>query len=155
LIVAGHVERINPLGVSLGVEVSLAAPLPNCILIAFAIKSWIWSMVSKLGDSPFLEFTAFFEWTSSLEASLWTDTLSSSSLSELFTRDKAGHFSIFLVSLAIFSSYILMCASFSSLSLTSHSSMAFMAAISSSKLFVPIVMIGMTTVLENSALVFD
>jgi len=61
----------------------------------------------------------------------------------------------FLVSLAIFSSCSLMCASFSSLSLTSRSSMAFMAAISSSKLFVPIVITSMTTVLEDSASVSD
>ena len=46
-------------------------------------------------------------------------------------------------------------ASFSSLSLMSHSSVAFMAAISSSKLFVPIVVIGMTMVLQDSASVSE
>jgi len=79
------------------------------------------------------------------------DALSSSSLSELFVRDRAGRFSSFLVSLVIFSSYSWMQGSFSSLSLTSRSSIAFMAVISSSKLFVPIVMNGMTTVLDDSA----
>ena len=44
---------------------------------------------------------------------------------------------------------------FSSFSLTSLSSMAFMAAVSSSKLFVPIVMTSITTVLDDSASVSD
>jgi len=124
-------------------------------LTIFAIKSWICSTVIKLKDPPFLSLQPFFEWTSSLEVSLWTDALSSSSLSELFAKDQAGRFPSFLVSLAIFSSYDFMRTSFSLLSLTSHSSMAFLAVISSSKLFVPIVMTGMTTVLEDSALVSD
>jgi len=86
-----------------------------------------------------------------MEASLWTDALSFSSLYELFAMDRAGHFASFFVSLAIFSSCNMMGASFSPLSLTSHFSMAFMEAISYSKLFVPIVITGMTTVLEDSA----
>ena len=110
-------------------------------------------MVIKLGEPPFMSLPPFFEWTSSSEALLWMDALSSSTLSELFVRDWAGRFSSFLVSLAIFSSRNLMCASFSSLSLTSRSSMAFMAGISSSKLFAPMFMAGLTIVLEDSALV--
>ena len=42
----------------------------------------------------------FFEWTSSSEASLWTDIFSFSSLYELFARDWVGFFSNFLVSMA-------------------------------------------------------
>ena len=59
-------------------------------------------MVIKLGDPPFLSLLAFFKWTPSWEASLWMDTLSSSSLAELFARDRAGRFSSFLVRLLIF-----------------------------------------------------
>jgi len=112
-------------------------------------------MVIKLGDPLFLSLPPFFKWTSSLEASLWTDVLFSSSLSERFAGDRASPFSSFRVSLEIVSLYNLMRPSFSSLSLTSRSSMAFIAAIYSSKFFVPMVMTGMTTVLEDSASVFD
>ena len=82
-------------------------------------------------------------------ASLWMNALFSSSLFEIFTRDPAGYFSSFLVSLTIFSSCNLMHSSFSSLSLTSLSSVAFLVAISSSKLFVPIFITSMTTVLKE------
>jgi len=83
------------------------------------------------------------------------DAFSSSSLSEPFVKDQASSFSSFLVSLAIFSYCNLMYASFSSLSLTSLSSMAFMATIFSSKFFVLISMIGMTTDLEDLASFFN
>jgi len=132
----------------------LHAPLLGCILTAFAIKSWICSTVIKLEDLQFMSLPPLFEWTSSSEASLWTDALFSS-LSEFFAGDRAGCFSSFQVSLVIFSSYSLMCASFSLFSLTSRSSMAFMVAISSANLFVPTVMTGMTTVLEDSTSIFD
>jgi len=112
-------------------------------------------MAIKFGDSPFLSLSLFFEWTCSSEASLWMDAFSSSSLSEPFVKDQASSFSSFLVSLAIFSYCNLMYASFSSLSLTSLSSMAFMATIFSSKFFVLISMIGMTTDLEDLASFFN
>ena len=69
--------------------------------------------------------------------------------------DWADYFLSFLVILAIFSSYNFMRVSISLLSLTSHYNMAFMTAISSSNLFVPIVMTGMTMVLEDLASVSD
>ena len=46
-------------------------------------------------------------------------------------------------------------ASFSSLSLVSFSRMAFMLTISSSRVVVPVIMAGMTIVLEHSIPVFD
>jgi len=118
-------------------------------LTAFAIKSWISSTAIKLEDLPFLSLSLFFEWTSSSEASLWTDVFSSSSLSELFVKDRASHFSSFQVSLVIFFSYNLMRVSFPLLSLTSRSSITFKVAISSSKLFVSIAMTSTTMVLED------
>jgi len=120
-------------------------------MTVFAINSWIYPTVIKLRDPPILSLVPFLELTSSSEASLSTGALSSSSLSELLARNQAGLFSSFLVSMVIFSSYNLMRTSLSSLSLTSLSSMPFMAAISSSEFFVPIVMTSMTTVLEDSA----
>jgi len=120
-------------------------------MTVFAINSWICLTVIKLGDPPILSLVPFLELTSSSEASLWMGALSSSSLCELLARSQAGLFSSFLVSMVIFSCYNLMRTSLSSLSLTSLSSMPFMAAISSSEFFVPIVMISMTTVLEDSA----
>jgi len=109
-------------------------------------------MTIKLGDPPFLSLLLFF---ASSEVSVWTEALSSSSLSKLFASDWAGYFSSFLESVAIFSSCSLMCASSSSLFLMSRSSMEFRAAISSSKLFVTIVMTCMTMILEDLALVSD
>jgi len=102
-----------------------------------------------------LSLLPFFEWTTSSEASLWTDALPFSSFFELFARDQADRFFRFLVSLVIFSSCNLMCGFFSSLSLMGRSDMGFMAAISSYKLLVPIAMTGMTMVLEDSTLFFD
>jgi len=78
------------------------------------------------------------------------DAFSASSLSEFFYEGSSWSLSSFLVDLAIFSSYNLMHGSFSSFSLTRFFSVTFMAAISSSKLFVLIVITGMTMVLEES-----
>ena len=47
-----------------------------------------------------------------------------------------------------------MCISFASLALVSFYSKAFIATMSSSQLFVPIVMTGMVMILKGSALVF-
>jgi len=80
---------------------------------------------------------------------------SSSSLFELFMKDRVGLFSNSFVSLAIFSSCSLMRASFSSFSVMSFSYMAFMVAISSYYVFIPIIMIGMMATLEDSTLVSD
>ena len=150
-IATGHAQCINPLGVRLGVKVSFAH---------FSSKLYLNCICSQVLDllaghqawrPVVLELTAFL-WVHLLVRSFaLADALSSFLLSELFTKDRSDRFSCFLASLVIFSSHSLMHASFSSFPLTSISSLAFMVAIPSSQLFVPIIMTFMTTALEDSA----
>ena len=124
-------------------------------MIAFAIKSLIHSTVIEHRDLLFLILSPVFECTSSSEALLWMGTFSSSSLYKLFEKDRTSHFSNFLVSLMIFSSYSLRRTSFSSFFFVSFSTVALMVAISFFQLFVPIIMTGMTIVLEDPTSIID
>jgi len=73
LVVTGRVKPINPLGVRLGVEVSLTRTSPKLCLDYIRNQVLYFLTVLKFGDPSFLSFLPFFEWTSLSEVSLWTN----------------------------------------------------------------------------------
>ena len=85
---------------------------------------------------------------------MWIEAFISFSLSESLKTNRANCFSNFLVKLAIFSSYNLIHIFFFSFFLVRFWNIAFKAAIYSFQLFVGVVMISMTTILEDLASVF-